>query len=205
MRELEVMDMANAARSAAPKKQNDFQRRMARCYDEMKWLYCELYHGDEAAFAYFTGMLERSWAQRKTALRRQDKRREENPNWYRRQDLLGMMLYTDAFAGTLQGVEEKLPYIRDCGVNYLHLMPLLQSPKGRSDGGYAVSDFRTVQPRLGTMEDLEHLADACRKRGHSLCPDFVTTHTSADHSWARKAREEEPADRERSLMYGRGV
>ena len=195
------MDMANAARSAAPKKQNDFQRRMARCYDEMKWLYCELYHGDEAAFAYFTGMLERSWAQRKTALRRQDKRREENPNWYRRQDLLGMMLYTDAFAGTLQGVEEKLPYIRDCGVNYLHLMPLLQSPKGRSDGGYAVSDFRTVEPRLGTMEDLEDLADACRKRGISLCLDFVMNHTSEDHEWARKARAGEPGYRERYFFY----
>ena len=53
---------------------------------------------------------------------------------------------TNAFAGTLKGVEEKLPYIQECGVNYLHLMPLLESPKGRSDGGYAVSNFRRVQP-----------------------------------------------------------
>ena len=72
-----------------------------------------------------------------------------------------MMLYVDAFAGNLKGVEAKLPYIQECGVNYLHLMPLLQSPKSRSDGGYAVSDFRSVQPQLGTMEDLESLADAC--------------------------------------------
>ena len=195
------MRMATTKRPAAPKKKTDFQRRLERRYDEMKWLYCELYHGDEAAFTYFTGMLERSWAQRKTALRRQDLIREADPNWYRRRDLLGMMLYTDAFAGTLHGVEKKLPYIQDCGVNYLHLMPLLQSPKGRSDGGYAVSDFRTVEPSLGTMTDLEHLADACRKAGMCLCLDFVMNHTSEDHEWAKKARAGEPGYRERYFFY----
>ena len=71
-------------------------------------------------------MLRRCWAQRKDALRLQDQRRENDPDWYRRRDLLGMMLYTNAFAGTLKGVEEKLPYIQECGVNYLHLMPLLE-------------------------------------------------------------------------------
>ena len=100
-----------------------------------------------------------SWADRKEELRAQDARREADPDWYRRRDLLGMMLYTNAFAGTLKGVEEKLPYIQECGVNYLHLMPLLESPKGRSDGGYAVSNFRRVQPELGTMEDLDTLRD----------------------------------------------
>ena len=107
-----------------------------------------------------------------------------------------MMLYTNAFAGTLKGVEEKLPYIQECGVNYLHLMPLLESPKGRSDGGYAVSNFRRVQPELGTMEDLESLADACREKNISLCLDFVMNHTSEDHEWARKARAGEPGYRE---------
>ena len=140
------------------------------------------------AFDYCVEMLRRAWADRKPALRAQDAAREANPDWYRRRDLLGMMMYTGAFAGTLKGVEEKLPYIQECGVNYLHLMPLLQSPKGRSDGGYAVADFRTVEPELGTMEDLEHLADACREKGMSLCLDFVMNHTSEDHEWAKKAR-----------------
>ena len=121
-----------------------FQRRLARHYDELKALYFELYGG--AGFDAFIDMLRRCWEDRKEALREQDARREADPDWYRRRDLLGMMLYVNAFAGTLAGVEEKLPYLRECGVNYLHLMPLLQSPKGRSDGGYAVADFRTVQP-----------------------------------------------------------
>ena len=178
-----------------------FQRRLDSRYDELKWLYCELYHGDMAAFDYFVQMLRRCWAQRKDALRLQDQRRENDPDWYRRRDLLGMMLYTSAFAGTLKGVEEKLPYIQECGVNYLHLMPLLESPKGRSDGGYAVSNFRRVQPELGTMEDLESLADACREKDISLCLDFVMNHTSEDHEWARKARAGEPGYRERYFFY----
>ena len=197
---------AAPAEAAAPAQSDErgdavFDRRLARHYDELKWLYCELYHGDMQAFDYFIGMLRRCWADRKPALRAQDAAREADPNWYRRQDILGMMMYTNAFAGTLKGVEEKLPYIQECGVNYLHLMPLLQSPKGRSDGGYAVSDFRTVEPELGTMDDLEHLADACRERGMSLCLDFVMNHTSEDHEWARKARANEPGYRDRYFFY----
>ena len=177
-----------------------FDRRLARHYDELKWLYIELYR-DEQAFEYFVGMLRRCWAERKRALRNQDARREADPDWYRRQDLLGMMLYVGPFAGTLRGVEEKLPYLRECGVNYLHLMPLLLSPKGKSDGGYAVADFRTVQPELGSMEDLEALADACRKRGVSLCLDFVMNPTCEEHEWAKKARAGEPGYRERYFFY----
>ena len=146
-------------------------------------------------------MLRRCWGERKEALRAQDAAREADPNWYRRRDLLGMMLYVDAFAGTLKGVEEKLPYLKECGVNYVHLMPLLASPRGRSDGGYAVSDFRAVQEALGTMEDLEHLTDACREGGMSVCLDFVMNHTSEDHPWAKKARAGEPGYRERYFFY----
>ena len=185
----------------AAKKTSHFDRRLARHYDELKWLYCELYHNDTQAFEYFLDMLRRCWKERKTALRRQDAKREADPNWYRRRDLLGMMLYVNAFAGNLGGVEKKLPYLQECGVNYLHLMPLLQSPKGRSDGGYAVSDFRSVQPELGTMGDLEALADACRKGGICLCLDFVMNHTSEDHEWARKARAGEPGFRDRYFFY----
>ena len=179
----------------------DFDRRLACRYDELKWLYCELYHNDLEAFDYFVEMLRRSWAARKQALREQDGRREADPGWYRSRELLGMMLYVGAFAGTLRGVEDRLPYLQECGVNYLHLMPLLASPKGRSDGGYAVSDFRAVQEELGTMADLEHLADACRAGGMSVCLDFVMNHTSEDHEWAKKARAGEPGYRERYFFY----
>lgn len=178
-----------------------FDARLAECYDELKWLYCELYHGDMQAFRYFCSMLRRSWEVRGEALRTLDEVRLAEPDWYRSNRLLGMMLYTDAFAGTLQGVREKLPYLRECGVNYLHLMPLLKSPKGRSDGGYAVADFRTVQPELGAMEDLEALAGDCRAQGVSLCLDFVMNHTSEEHMWAKAARAGDPVARSRYFFY----
>ncbi len=165
-----------------------FAARFARHEDELKWLYCELYQGDMQAYDYFVGMLYRAYLDRPEALRRIDAEREANPGWYRERDITGMLMYVKAFAGTLNGVRKKLDYIQDCGVNYLHLMPLLESPEGRSDGGYAVSDFRKVQPELGTMEDLAALAEDCHGRGISLCLDFVMNHTSEDHEWARKAR-----------------
>ena len=181
-------------------RKTEFHNRLYRRLDELKWLYMELYR-DEEAFDYFVKMLQSCWSQRKQPLREQDTRREGDPGWYRRRDLLGMMLYVDAFAGNLEGVKKNLKYVKECGVNYLHLMPLLQSPRGRSDGGYAVSDFRSVQPELGTMEDLESLADACRRAGISLCLDFVMNHTSEDHQWARRARAGEPGYRERYFFY----
>ncbi len=181
--------------------QHDFDRRLAQRRDELKWLFCELYDNNMEAYLSFENMLREAWAQRKDALRSQDAHREKDPDWYRHRSIVGMMLYVDAFAGTLRGVEQKLPYLQECGVSYLHLMPLLLSPKGRSDGGYAVADFRTVQPELGTMEDLESLADACRAVGISVCMDFVMNHTSEDHQWARKARAGEPGYRERYFFY----
>ena len=182
-------------------KEAMFEKRLGAHYEELKWLYCELYRDGEAGFDSFLEMLRRCWEQRKEALREQDAKREADPNWYRRRDMLGMMLYVDAFAGNLKGVQEKLSYLMECGVNYLHLMPLLASPKGRSDGGYAVSDFRTVQPELGTMADLESLADRCRQEGIRLCMDFVMNHTSEDHAWARNARAGDPECRERYFFY----
>ena len=179
----------------------EFADRFSRHEDELKWLYCELYHNDLQAYEYFTGMLYRCWQERPESLKMMDRAREEYPEWYKGHHLVGMLMYVNAFAGTLQGVRDRLDYIGDCGVNYLHLMPLLESPAGRSDGGYAVSDFRKVQPELGTMEDLAALAEDCHSRGISVCLDFVMNHTSEDHEWARRARAGEPEYQHRYFFY----
>ena len=112
-----------------------------------------------------------------------------------------MMLYIDNFAGNIKGVSAKLPYLKECNVNCLHLMPFLDTPKGRSDGGYAVADFRKVRPDLGTMEDLAALADKCHKNGMNLCMDFVMNHTSEDHEWAKKARQGDGEYMSRYFFY----
>ncbi|MDO4616445.1 MAG: alpha-amylase family protein [Lachnospiraceae bacterium] len=178
-----------------------FDSRFAQYSDELKWLFCELYNNDMQAYDYFCDMLRKSYEERKDALRKIDEARLADPEWYRSNKLLGMMLYVPQFAGTLQGVQKKLPYLEECGVNYLHLMPLLKSPKGRDDGGYAVADFRTVQPELGTMDDLEALADEAHKKGICLCLDFVMNHTSEDHEWAQAARQGDPSARARYYFY----
>ena len=178
----------------------EFVRRLERHYDEMKWLYNELYN-DEHAFEYFCSMLYDYYSSRKQELKEWDQAREEDIDWYANNAMLGMLMYTQCFAGSLEGLREHLDYIQDCGVNYLHLMPLLQSPEGRSDGGYAVSDFRKVQPELGTMEDLAKLSDECHARGMSVCLDFVMNHTSEDHEWAVRAKAGEKEYQDRYFFF----
>lgn len=138
---------------------------------------------------------------RKIALKKLDRQREKTPNWYKGNQMLDMMMYVDAFAGNLKGVKNRLDYIAECNVNYIHLMPLLDSPEGRSDGGYAVSDFRKVKPELGSMEDLECLAEDCHGRGMSICLDFVMNHTSEDYEWARRVGNGEKEYQDRYYFY----
>ena len=169
------------------KEETLFQERLNKHHDELRWLYMELYNNG-SMFAELIEQMEEYARQRGKALKKRDSEREANPDWYKSNDLLGMMFYIDNFAGNLKGVKEKLPYLQKCHVNYIHLMPFLSTPEGRSDGGYAVSDFRSVQEQLGTMEDLENLTAACHRRGINVCMDFVMNHTSEDHPWAKKAR-----------------
>lgn len=189
------------AGSKTVKKTAEYTKRFEERYDELKWLYCELYNNNMEAFDWLCDSLYGYYQERNSDLKKLDRSRVKNPDWYKQNDLLGMMMYTNAFAGTLKGVKEKLPYVKSCGVNYLHFMPLLESPKGRDDGGYAVADFRKVKPELGTMEDLEDLTAECHRQGISCCLDFVMNHTSEDHEWARAARQGNPVARSRYFFY----
>ena len=178
---------AGESRKTQPISDLRFQERLKKHHDELRWLYMELYEND-SMFAELLENMRTFWLERNEALKGQDERRETDPGWYRQNDMLGMMLYIDNFAGNMKGVESRLDYIEKCNVNYIHLMPFLDTPEGRSDGGYAVSDFRKVQEKLGTMEDLEDLTAACHDKGINVCMDFVMNHTSEDHEWAKKAR-----------------
>ena len=178
-----------------------FRSRFDRHEQELHALFLSLYPGDRQSYEPFVDMLYRSYAERPASMRALDERRLASPRWYRGHDLVGMLMDVSAFAGTLQGVRDKLDYIQDCGVNCLHLMPLLESPVGRSDGGCAVADFRKVQPELGTMADFAALAEDCHERGIAVCLDFVMNHTSEDHAWARRARAGERAYQERYFFY----
>lgn len=177
-----------------------FRERLARYYDELRWLYMELYDNNDM-FAELCSQMKVYYNQRNRKLKALDQKREISGKWYRKRDMTGMMMYIDNFAGNIKGVQEKLPYLEQCHVNYIHLMPFLDSPKGRSDGGYAVADFRKVKPELGTMDDLAELAEKCHEKGISVCMDFVMNHTSEDHEWAVKAREGDGEYMSRYFFY----
>ena len=178
---------ASQTKEKVSRAEATYRKRFDRHLDELRWLYMELYDNG-SMFAELCDNLYRFYEERAKDLKKLDREREKAPDWYKKNDMLGMMLYIDNFAGNLRGVQEKLDYLKNCNVNYIHLMPFLDTPKGRSDGGYAVADFRKVQPQLGTMEDLESLTAACRKEGINVCMDFVMNHTSEDHEWAKRAR-----------------
>lgn len=179
----------------------EYEDRFLKHYDELKWLYCELYQNNMTAFEKLCYSMYDYYNKRKIELKNIDRKREKNPNWYKENQLLGMMLYVDAFAKNLSGVKEKLDYIEECGVNYIHLMPLLDTPKEKNDGGYAVSDFRKIKPNLGKMEDLEQLSEECHNRGISICLDFVMNHTSEEHEWAKRAKKGEKEYQDRYFFY----
>ena len=183
-------------------KKNDsiFQHRLERHHDELRWLYMELYQNGDM-FAELCSQMYEYYNCRSKKLKERDLKREKGPDWYHGKDMLGMMLYTDNFAGNMKGVKEKIPYLKECNINCLHLMPFLDTPKGRSDGGYAVADFRKVRPDLGTMKDLAELTEKCHEEDINVCMDFVMNHTSEDHEWARRARAGEGEYMSRYFFY----
>ena len=182
------------------KEDKVFLERLERHHDELRWLYMELYDND-SMFAELSDNLRQFYLARNKELKKSDEKRAANAGWYKQNDMLGMMFYIDNFAGNMKGVQSKLDYIEQCNVNYIHLMPFLDTPKGRSDGGYAVSDFRKVQPNLGSMEDLDSLTAACHKKGINVCMDFVMNHTSEEHAWAKKARQGDGEYMSRYFFY----
>jgi amylosucrase len=117
--------------------------------------------------------------------------------------MLGGIAYADLYAGNLDGIRAKIPYFKELGLTYLHLMPLFKCPENNSDGGYAVSSYREVNPALGNMAQLRALAADLRHEGISLCLDFIFNHTSDEHVWAQKALAGDPKYREFYLIMPR--
>ena len=149
-------------------------------------------YGQQYDFFYYLEELlnvaARMWLARSDELKALDGAREQNPQWFQSNQMLGGVCYVDLFAGDLNGLRSKIPYFKELGLTYLHLMPLFRCPEGNNDGGYAVSSYREVDPKLGTIDQLRDLASELRANGISLVLDFVFNHTSDEHTWAVQAR-----------------
>lgn len=155
----------------------------------------DLLYGDREDFKkqmiHLVEVMASQYIKRPSELEQLDIEREQDHNWFLSQEWVGMALYSDGFAGTLNGLHDKLSYFNELGINMVHVMPILKCPEGASDGGYAVSDFRDIDPRAGRLDDLVSMASSMRKRGMLLTLDVVVNHTSNEHEWAQKARQGE--------------
>lgn len=164
--------------------------RLAREWPRLERLLLEV-HGDgertRHELALLAHQLVVSAQERPAELRAVDAAREADPTWFTSHRMLGGVCYVDRYAGDLEGLRRHIPYLRELGLTYLHLMPLFEAPAENSDGGYAVSSYRRVNPALGTMEQLTALAAELRENGISLVLDFIFNHTSDEHEWARRA------------------
>jgi len=178
-----------------------FERRFKDHINELKWLYLELYRNQDAGFERLCSEIEQFYKERKEYLKKLDLDREAEQDWYQKNELIGTVFYTENFGKDLKGVKGHLDYLKEANMNYIHLMPLLDTTEGKSDGGYAVKNYREVFPSLGTMQDLEELTKACHDHGMCVCLDYVMNHTSEDHEWAVKARNGEKQYQDMYYFY----
>lgn len=178
-----------------PQEWQIFEERLNRHFEDLFRILYHLY-GKHYDFFFHVeellNVLAAYWIERSPELKKLDAERENRPEWFQSNQMLGGVCYVDLFAGTLKGIQEKVPYFKELGLTYLHLMPLFRCPEGENDGGYAISSYREVNPALGTMQELSNLAQLLRKEGISLVLDFVFNHTSNEHEWALKARAGDP-------------
>ena len=166
-----------------------FDLRLATNLTLIQKQFFSLYHEDahEKHFQKLLKLLPKLFLDRPEELRNQDLERLKSGNWYQSENLVGMQLYVEHFNKDLKGLQEKIPYFKKLGVNFLHLMPITTRPKGESDGGYAVNSYLQVDKKYGSKEDLLALTEAFRNNGIYLMLDFVVNHTSNEFSWAKKA------------------
>jgi amylosucrase len=162
-------------------------------------------YGEHANFDAWMGELMAALgellAARPAALRAQDEQRAAQPEWFLSQRMLGYCAYVQNFGGNLNGVAERIPYLQEIGVSYLHLLPFLRARAGENDGGFAVSNFDEVEPAFGSNADLEALTARLREAGISLCSDFILNHVADDHAWAVAAKAGDAQARDMFLVY----
>ncbi len=172
-------------------REDDFWLRLVANFHDLYYRFEKLYGGVpgfEESLQDLIRVLLRKYEARPAELKSRDRDREEHPGWFLSENITGMMLYVDRFSDDLAGFVPKIPYLQELGISLVHLMPLLQSPRDKNDGGYAVSDYRKIDSRYGTNEDLLKVVAHLHQHNMLVMTDLVINHTSSEHLWAQQAR-----------------
>ncbi len=178
-----------------------FEARLRRWLPDLEAALLALYADPADVRDRLVRLAASAFAARPDGLHALDLERSLAPDWFQQPEVIGYAAYADRFAGTLEGVADRASYLQDLGVRYLHLMPLLTPRPAPNDGGYAVQDYRSIRPDLGTIEDLRALTAELRGRGISLCVDLVLNHVAKEHEWARQAVAGDSAHRDYFLVF----
>ena len=169
----------------------EFEKRLHEHWQPLFELLLQLY-GSRYDFFYHVEQVLRTaataWSDRDDELCELDRHRANERDWFQSEKIVGGALYVDLFSENLRKAREHVAYFKELGLTYLHLMPLFAVRPGNNDGGYAISNYRSVDPRLGTIDDLRMLAADLRHAGICLVLDFVFNHTADDHQWAQYAQ-----------------
>jgi len=173
------------------KNNKDYKKRITQTY-------YELYPGCDNELDNLFSILEKYKSQRNTDLIKRDM---EGTNWIHSSKTVGMMLYVDRFSDDIKGLINKLDYLVDLGITLIHLMPVLKPRAGENDGGYAVQNYRDIDPRIGSLDDFMKMVDHFHQKGIRICIDYVINHTSDDHEWALKVKSGEEKYQDYYIMY----
>lgn len=201
---LQLDEYFSAFAEANPQGWSVLKSRLEKYFPQLFSLYFSLYKNQSDFDFHLKDLLIRivkSWIERSTELKHLDTNRENNPHWYQSNQMVGGVCYVDLFAGNLENLRSKIPYFKELGLTYLHIMPPFKVPEKENDGGYAVSSYREVNSAIGTIQDFADLADDLRNEGISLAVDFIFNHTSDEHSWAFHARKGDLAFQSYYLIY----
>lgn len=180
--------LSKSLKTAAKDSWPELQQRLEQHLPALLELYLTLYADQYDSYYHLEQLLlllAKSAAQRPAYLRQEDAAPQD---WHKDPTALGAACYVDLFAKDFQGLAQRIPYLKQSGIDYLHLMPLFKAPEPNSDGGYAVSDYRSTMPQLGTMQQLSELMQQLHQQGIKPVLDFVFNHTSDEHRWAEKAK-----------------
>ena len=187
---IKAREAPKLAQQFTPRDADLFWVRLERYFEDAYFPLRQLYgdHPDsQEHFAAIFDTVVDAYLARPEPLRLLDLERQITPDWFERPNMVGYVCYPDFFAGRLIDVRNRIDYLQELGITYLHLMSLLKPRPGKNDGGYAVMDYRAVNPVLGDMAGLNVLAGDLRERGISLCVDLVLNHTAREHEWAQRA------------------